>query len=127
MQQASLEDIGNVKSAFDVDRQELQAFYKKLYPHRFLLLTKSWKWLYRPDKFDNNIPLVVEKEGKVIAHAGMIPFKIRLNNQVYTAMWYVDFAVLPEFQRKGLGVRLTKHWMDFADLHVTFCNEKSLA
>lgn len=116
----------SIVSAFSVDESKLSAFYDSMYPGRTNLLKSHWKWLYRAKKLSNAIPLVIEDEGKVIAHAGMIPFEIIVEGKIRTACWYVDFSVLPEYQRQGIGIKMTEEWMNFGDLHVTFCNHKSL-
>ncbi len=63
---------------------------------------------------------------KVIAHAGMIPFDVEFAGSKRKASWFIDFVILPKFQRYGLGTVLTKKWMEFSDIYVTFCNEKSI-
>jgi hypothetical protein len=113
-------------SAHEVDPDLLYDFYRRMYPKRTDFFKSNWKWLYRSSFYDNRIPLVILVDNKVIAHAGLIPIKVRIAGKPYTASWYVDFAVVPEFQRKGLGIRLTKMWMEFSDLNITFCNDRSM-
>ncbi len=115
-----------LKSAFSVSENELIEFYRQAFNDRIKQLTIYWKWLNRTDYFDNKIPLVMEKNGKVIAHAGMIPFDISLNKNKYKAAWFIDFKILDEYQRQGLGGILTKEWVNYPDCCVTFCNHKSI-
>jgi GNAT superfamily N-acetyltransferase len=116
----------SIVPASTIEESRLSEFYKTIYPRRANLLRSNWKWLYRSSELSNAIPLVMQHEEKVIAHAGMIPFQIRIGEQTYTACWYVDFSVLPEYQRKGIGIKMTDKWMEYGDMHVTFCNHKSL-
>ncbi len=118
-----LSDI-SILSAHDIDDRLLLDFYNIMYPGR--RNSFIWKWLNRSSFYDNKIPLVILYGGRVIAHAGMIPFNVYLDGKYYTASWFMDFAVLPRFQRCGLGAILTEKWMEFSDLYVTFCNEKSM-
>ncbi len=118
-----LTDI-SVLSAHDVDTNSLLDFYKTQYPER--AISYIWRWLNRCSFYDNKIPLILLYNDRVIAHAGMIPFNVFLDKRYYRASWFIDFAVLPEFQRQGLGAILTKRWMEFSDLYITFCNEKSM-
>lgn len=118
-----LTDI-SVLSAYDIDVNLLLDFYSVVY--QGLPIRNIWKWIYRAKFHDNKIPLVAVKGGRVIAHAGMIPFKVSINNKYYNASWFIDFAVLPDFQKYGVGTLLTKKWMEFSDIYVTFCNEKSI-
>jgi len=121
--ETELSDIA-ILSAHDVDINLLVDFYNIVYPWR--ANPRIWKWLNRSPFYDNKIPLVILYNDRVIAHAGIIPFKVSLNGKYYTSSWFIDLAVLPEFQRQGLGKLLTKRWMEFSDFYVTFCNEKSI-
>ena len=113
-------------SACDVDSTLLIDFYKKAYPDRMNSLESNWKWLNRSNFYENKIPLVIVYQNQVIAHSGMIPFNISMCGDLQTASWYIDFKILPEFQRHGLGSNITMAWMDFSDCCVTFCNDKSI-
>jgi|WetSurMetagenome_2_1015567.scaffolds.fasta_scaffold165478_2 hypothetical protein len=115
-----------ILSAFEADPLDLNDFYSKMYPDRAHNLTTIWAWLNRSYFFENKIPLVIIQDNKIIAHAGMIPIKVLIAQKEYFANWFIDFSVLPQFQNKGLGMVLTNKWMDFADLNITFCNEKSM-
>jgi len=118
-----LSDI-SILSAHEVDADLLLNFYNINYPER--TNPYIWKWLNRSSFYDNKIPLVIFYSSRVIAHAGMIPFDILFDGGKYTGSWFIDFAVLPEFQKHGLGILLTKQWMEASDLCVTFCNEKAM-
>jgi hypothetical protein len=113
-------------SAFNIETDLLIDFYKKAYPNRANFFELNWKWLNHSDFYQNKVPLVLVYKNQVIAHLGMIPFNISASGELKTASWLVDFIVLPEFQRHGLGSMLTKEWMNFSDLCVTFCNKKSI-
>jgi hypothetical protein len=86
----------------------------------------NWKWLNRCVYSNNKTPLVILHQNRVVAHAGMIPFKLTFDHEVYSAAWFIDFKILSEFQRFGLGSMLTNQWMTFSDCCLTFCNEKSI-
>jgi hypothetical protein len=115
-----------VMSAYNVPEQALLDFYEITYPQRFKLLALNWEWLYQTEKLNKQTPLVTVKNGRVIVHAGLIPENFKLNNKQVLAQWFVDFAVLPEFQRQGLGVEITRKWMSFLNYQITFCNPHSL-
>lgn len=112
--------------AGDISTKLLLDFYQVVFPERFESLKYNWNWLNRSDFYDNKIPLVVFYENRVIAHSGMIPFKFAFENEIYSASWFIDFKILNEFQRLGLGSKLTNEWMSFSDCSFTFCNEKSI-
>lgn len=113
-------------SACDIESTLLVDFYKKAFPKRLNSLKLNWKWLNRTDFFSNKTPLVLVYQNQVIAHSGLIPFKLSLYGDLHTAAWYIDFKILQEYQRQGLGNILTQEWMKFSEINVTFCNEKSI-
>lgn len=115
-----------VASAFEVDEELLHQFYKVTYPERLDLFRSSWRWINRTDFYHQQIPLILVYENQVIAHAGIMPVVFNFQGRSTTASWFIDFAVLPEFQRYGLGTLLTSKWVKFSDIQITFCNEKSI-
>ena len=119
-----LSDI-SILSAHDINSNLLHDFYKKIYlGHR---KQKIWKWLNRSSFYDNKIPLVIVYKDHVIGHAGMIPFNVFLDGVQYTASWFIDFALLPAFKKRGLGTVLVKKWMEFSDIFLAApCNKQSI-
>jgi len=115
-----------VRSVYAVPRANLLDFYRKMDPDRPSPPSEMWEWLYRPSFGPPCSALVMESDDRVVAHAGIIPFWLSIRGQKISAGWYVDFAVLPEVQRAGLGRTLTLEWMRLTDVHVTFCNARSM-
>jgi GNAT superfamily N-acetyltransferase len=119
-------DGAKILSAHDVDPELLIEFYNLIYPQRTEFLAQNWGWLNNSQFFSNKTPLVIEYKNKIIGHAGIIPFPITLNGQKMTAAWFIDFAILPEFQRRGLGVEITRRWAEFSDVQLALtCNKMS--
>lgn len=118
-----LSDI-SIVPAHEVEERALQDFYQTQYPDR--ALPSIWRWLNRSTFSGQRTPLAVLYRDRVIAHAGAMPFRAVFKGTTYTASWYIDFAVMPEFQRQGVGMLLTKRWMDYADFYVAFANERSI-
>jgi len=110
-----------IASSQDLPPEKLHAFYRAMYPHLsdedFLRLA----WLYH-----DAAPVVALDGENVVAHAARIPFTLMIAQKPHRCSWYVDFAVLPAYQGQGLGKRLTKVWMAYAETQVSFCNEKSM-
>jgi GNAT superfamily N-acetyltransferase len=115
-----------VRSVYAVSRASLLDFYRTMEPDRPCPSSETWEWLYRPSFGPPCSALVVERDKRVVAHAGIIPFWLSVRDSKFSAGWYVDFAVLPELQRAGLGRALTLEWMRLTDVHVTFCNARSM-
>lgn len=117
----------NVKilPASEVTPDLLRAFYESIYPQRAEFLIESWDWLNRSSYLDNKTPLVVLYRGRVIAHAGLIPFEIIIEGSSFTAAWFIDLAVVSEFRRHGLAKILVKKRTSFSEMQITFPNENS--
>ena len=114
-----------ILSAFEVDPSLLVEFYQTMYPGRIGFLKDNWSWLNRSSYLNNQIPLVLVLDDKIIAHAGMIPVEVKNREQRYSAGWFIDLAVLPEFQRSGYGSILVRRRMEFTELQITFPNDRS--
>jgi len=108
-----------------IETTELLDFYKKVYYRRYRSLTHNWKWWYRAgyNKFE---PLILSIDKKVIGQAGLLPVDLNILDKKIPAIWFIDFAILPEFQGKGYGKILTKEWMKICPNQITFCNNLSL-
>ena len=123
-----LNDHLKIISAHEIKEDFLIDYYNEIYPDRCKSLKKNWIWQNRSNYFSKNSPiLIVDKlSSEVVAHLGMIPFKIVINKKTYDAQWLIDFSVHPRHQRKGLGIEITKKWMEYSDVHLTCCNEKAI-
>lgn len=117
----------SMHSACDIDSTLLMDFYKKVFPKRINYLESNWKWLNRSGFCENKIPLVLIYKNQVIAHAGMIPCNISFSGDLRTASGFIDFMVLPDFQRHGLGTILIREWMNCCDCYIGIgFNDKSI-
>ena len=115
----------NIINISEVKIDHLSEFYQKVFNKRHSTLIKHRKWWYR-NNYLGYEPLVLCAQNKVLGQAGLIPVKIKVNNKILPAIWFTDFAILPNFQRKGLGKILTEAWMKICPNQITFCNDKSL-
>lgn len=106
---------------------ELRKFYEAAFPERAAFLAEHWEWLYRVGRFPGVEPLVLVDRERVVGHAGAIPVMVARQGAVAPAIWFVDFKILPEYQGKGLGKKLTEAWMKMCPDRITFCNERSMA
>lgn len=118
-------DKAQVRSACDIDSETLSDYYKTVYSNRMSFMGSNWKWLNRSSFLGNKIPLVLLYEKRIIGHAGMMPVKISIHDQIYSAAWFIDLSVMPEYQRKGLGSILVKKRMELTDLQLSFPNDNS--
>ncbi|MBI5243310.1 MAG: GNAT family N-acetyltransferase [Elusimicrobia bacterium] len=102
------------------------AFYARMFPERADLLSKHWRWWYRVGFLPGVEPIVAVDKGAVVGQAGLLPVMLDCRGEAKPAIWFVDFAVLPELQGQGLGQRLTNAWMQLCPNRVTYCNEQSI-
>lgn len=109
----------------EVQTDQLLDFYKKIYHKRYKSLAYNWRWWYRVgyNKFE---PLILSVENKIIGQAGLLPIDLSIMENKVPAIWFVDFAILSEFQGKGYGKILTREWMKICPNQITFCNNLSL-
>ena len=114
-----------IKKISEVPNDALSNFYKKTYKSRCKSLISNWKWWYRVG-YNQFEPITILINNEVIGHAGLIPIDLDILGKNIQAIWFVDFAVLPEYQGSGYGKILTKEWMKICPNQITFCNEKSL-
>ena len=109
----------------EIATEQLLDFYKKTYHKRHKTLTSNWRWWYRIgySEFES---LILSIDNKIIGQAGLLPIDLNILGNKVPAIWFVDFAILPEFQGKGFGQILTKEWMKICPNQITFCNNQSL-
>jgi len=108
-----------------IEKNQLSDFYRETYHKRYKSLTNNWRWWYRVghSKFE---PLILLLDNKVIGQAGLLPVDLNILKEKVQAIYFVDFAILPKYQRKGFGKILSKEWMKICPNQITFCNDKSL-
>ena len=109
----------------EIGTDKLSDFYKKIYHKRHKSLTSNWHWWYRVG-YSEFEPLILSIDNKIIGQAGLLPVDLNIFESKVPAIWFVDFAILAEFQGKGFGQILTKEWMKICPNQITFCNNLSL-
>ena len=116
----------DIRKASEAPDGALRRFYADAFPERAAFLSENWEWLYRVGRFPGIEPLVLLDAARVVGHAGAIPFVLSHNGLQNTAIWFVDFNILPELQGQGHGKALTEAWMALCPRRVTFCNDLSM-
>ena len=117
--------IYKINKISEVDISQLSYFFKKIYKNRYKSLTNNWRWWYRSD-YKEFEPLILSIKDKIIGQAGLLPIDIKIQDKKISAIWFVDFAILPEYRGQGYGHILTKEWMKICPNQITFCNDQSL-
>ncbi|MBN1181913.1 MAG: GNAT family N-acetyltransferase [Bacteroidales bacterium] len=114
-----------ILSASEVRPDLLSSFYSSAYPVRAAFMESNWSWINRAYYHGNRIPLVLISDEKVIAHAGLIPVTMQIGGKDHSAGWFIDLAVLPEYQRSGYGSILVRKRMELSEIQMTFPNKRS--
>jgi len=109
----------------EVDINKLSNFYKKTYFERHKSLTKNWRWWYRVGLTESE-PIILSLDDKVIGQAAYLPTELNIKGKKIPAIWFQDYAVLPEFKGKGLGKLLSKEWMKICPNQMAICSPDSL-
>ena len=114
-----------IKKISEISTDKLSDFYKKTYYHRYKSLTKNWRWWYRVGIIDKE-PIIITVDEKVIGQAAFLPTKLNILKKTVSAIWFVDYAILPEFIGKGLGQILYKEWKKVCPNQMAICSDYSL-
>jgi GNAT superfamily N-acetyltransferase len=119
-----LDDIVIV-SAADMEERRLIAFYREAFPTRIEFLKNHWRWLNRSSWNGCRAPLVAVHKDRIVAHVGMMPFRLNVDGLSYLACWGIDFYVDADFRRLGLGTLILNRILDGVDVMGAFVNEQS--
>jgi hypothetical protein len=109
----------------EVDKVELSEFYKKTFYQRYKNLTNNWRWWYRVG-YDKQEPIILSIDNKIIGQASYLPTKLNVLGNEISAIWFVDYAILPEYMGKGLGKFLCEEWMKICPNQMAICSPYSL-
>ncbi|HKX30843.1 MAG TPA: GNAT family N-acetyltransferase [Blastocatellia bacterium] len=116
-----------IQFATQLPPEMLNQFFERMFPARAAFLKEHWPWLYRVGEFEwSPAPVTVVSGGAVTGLIGTIPVTLCVEGAKLPAVWMVDLAVLPEYQRQGVGVALLQASMERCSIQMGFCNERSL-
>ena len=91
--------------------------------------SEFFRWKHSTSPFGKSICLVAEAEDALIGFAALMPWRLRIGEQVLSAIRGVDLAVDPGYQRRGVSMRLIGaargHYSDEVALGWTNPNEYS--
>ena len=122
---SSLQVKYKINKISEIATDQLSEFYKKTYYKRYKSLTSNWRWWYRVG-YSKLEPLILSVDNKVIGQAAYLPTNLNILGNIIPAIWFVDYAVLPEFKGKGLGKILSKEWMKICPNQMAICSDDSL-
>lgn len=114
-----------IKKISEYKDGQLLEFYHYVFKDKNQKIIENFKWVYRYG-LSNYEPLLLEIDNKIVGQAGLIPNDFLINEKKFKGIWFTDFIILPEYQKKGYGKILTEKWMEISPLKLTFCNDLSL-
>jgi hypothetical protein len=110
----------------EVPEGALIDFYDRMFPQKSDLMSRSWKWLYRIEQFDDvQPPLVAVLDGAVIGQVAQVPVLLTDGDREQLAVWGVDYGVLPEYRRCGIGFQINEMWMQQYPIYLADCTPAS--
>ena len=114
----------HIKKVSEIDKKRLFKFYQESFNYK-KNNPDIFNWRYRPG-FKNFEPLVLEVDGEICGHAGLIANDLKIKGKIKTGIWFTDFYVKEKYRSLGYGKLLTKEWMKICPIQITLCNDLSL-
>jgi len=121
---------GKIRFGFagEADEKALAQFYEQMFPDRAEFLKRHWRWLYRVEEksaISSPIVAIGRDTGRVVGHGGLIRATLQRGQEQREAVWMMDFAILPEYQRGMVGGGLVQIGSSLCPLRIAFLNERS--
>ena len=114
-----------IRKISEVKEEDLFEFYRIVFKERYETLKQHYKWWYRLNETPCE-PLILTVKKKIVGQMATVPTRIRLFEKEIDACYFIDFAILSEFQGKGAGSYLVKKSTISRQLQIAFCNEAAL-
>ncbi len=114
----------HIKKVSEVDKKKLFRFYQESFNYKNDN-PDILNWRYRPG-FKSFEPLVLEVDGMICGHAGLIANDLKIKDKIKTGIWFTDFYVKEKYRSLGYGKLLTQEWMKICPIQITLCNDLSL-
>ena len=117
-------DKFHIKKISEINKNKLFRFYQNSFNYDNNN-PDIYNWRYRSN-FKNFEPLVLEIDGEICGHAGLIANDLKIKDKIKTGIWFTDFYIKEKYRSLGYGNLLTKAWMKICPIQITLCNEISL-
>lgn len=105
----------------DSDLEQLIQFQKQAYSDQYnasdyreddvIKRRFVWKYLDNPNRTNKDRPFIwlARFKGLIIAQICIMPYEVKIENNLYKAGWCQDFIAHQEFRNKGIGYFLIRH------------------
>ena len=117
-------DKFHIKKISEINKNKLFRFYQNSFNYDNNH-PDIYNWRYRSN-FKNFEPLVLEIDGEICGHAGLIAIDLKIKDKIKTGIWFTDFYIKEKYRSLGYGNLLAKAWMKICPIQITLCNEISL-
>lgn len=111
----------------DINPEEICRFNQEMYHSNQMPRIEDLQWQFRVGYKKGIEPLYILVDNKIVGQAGLLPIDLILDNLIETGIWFNSFIISKSMQGKGLGKLLTEKWMSLAPIHITNCNDNSMA
>jgi predicted GNAT family N-acyltransferase len=95
------------------DCDKLQKFYDLEFGKNHIqnnLNYNNWQFQNNPfNIFSGKSILLIENDKEVIAHMGLVPFELKIDEQTMKASWLIRLQVSKKFRGEGIGRNLLKY------------------
>jgi len=102
----------SVRQASMADEAQIEEFYNTAFEHAQFKYPDRWIWLYKQNPFleDNrSLPIwLAVDQNRVVGMSCLMPQLFWIKEHIAKVSWCIDFRVLPEYRRMGLGKRLER-------------------
>lgn len=110
----------NIRQATLEDRERIGHFLQTAYEERAKYkFPARWHWLFVENPFwaGARLPIwLAEVDGQIAGQTCEMVVPLKLGGGIYPAAWGVDYIVLPQFRRHGIGRLLQRAQSDYHDI-----------
>lgn len=109
-----------IRQATMEDQERIGRFLHEAYQDRAQYkFPERWLWEYVTNPFWNaeRLPIwLAEVDGQIVGQTCEMFVPLKLAEKTYAAAWGVDYIVLPQFRRQGIGRKLQEAQSDYHDI-----------
>ncbi len=102
------------------DQERIGRFLRVAYGDRAQYkFPKRWFWEFvdNPYRSDKRLPIwLAEADGRIVGQTCEMVIPFKLGDRIYPAAWGVDYIVLPEYRRRGIGRLLQQAQAEYHDI-----------
>jgi hypothetical protein len=110
-----------------LDPNKIELFNKEMYAKEVTPRIEDLAWQFRVGFRENVEPIYILYKNEIVGQAGLTSVLLNKGGKQEVATWFNNFIVSSSLQGMGFGKLLTEKWMSISNVHLTNCNDKSMA